>query len=185
MLFLYLHGFNSSPNSVKAKKLNVFLKASYPESKVVMPQLSVGPEKVLSSIDKILSEPGGQKFLIGSSLGGLIARYLTETREDIAGSILIKKIQYIEREQYHPELGRHYQITNKHLDFVQRLTLVGSKNQSKYLLLCQKDDQECLWEESREVLPEADFYLGEGQGHGFENIEVAFDHIQGFIDKFC
>ncbi len=195
MLFLYLHGFNSSPESIKAKKLHHFLKEIYPAATVIMPQLSIDPIEVSAILNKILNKEypdklGSDKFIIGSSLGGLMARNLMETRTDIAGAILInpalradKLIEHIPLQQYNTYLDKHYTLAQSDLNYVKALMCDGTKDESKYLLLCQEDDEECYWKDSREILPNAEFYLGKGQGHGFEEIEVTFDVIKGFLNS--
>ena len=195
MLFLYLHGFNSSPESIKAKKIQTFLNKIYPTATVIMPQLSIDPVEVSAMLNDILNkeypdEFGLQKFIIGSSLGGLMARNLMETRTDTAGAILInpalradKLIKQIPLQQYNIYLDKHYTINQKHLDYVKDLMCDDTKDESKYLLLCQEDDEECLWSDSRDILPNADFYLEKGQGHGFEEIEVTFGAIKEFLDS--
>jgi predicted esterase YcpF (UPF0227 family) len=160
-----------------------------------MPQLSIDPAEVSATLNEILNKVyldkfGSQKYIIGSSLGGLMARNLMETRADITGAILInpalradKLIKHIPLQQYNTYLDKHYTLTQSDLDYVKHLMCDNTEDESKYLLLCQKDDEECFWRDSREILPSAGFYLGKGQGHGFEKIEVVFEDIKTFIDS--
>ena len=79
MKILYLHGFNSSSNSSKAKtfKNSEFVKNL--KNEIILPNLPVSPEEAIEDILKILENFNIKGSLIGSSLGGFYATYFSDT----------------------------------------------------------------------------------------------------------
>ena len=78
MKILYLHGFNSSSNSNKAQifKNSEFVKDLNVE--VIFPDLPISPEEAVEDISKILKNCNFNISLIGSSLGGFYATYISD-----------------------------------------------------------------------------------------------------------
>jgi uncharacterized protein len=75
---IYLHGFQSSSRSEKATVFDVFLKEKYPDIDFHAPDLPFSPELVLNEIAALLgSLPDKQVCLLGSSMGGFYAAYLS------------------------------------------------------------------------------------------------------------
>lgn len=88
--FLYLHGFQGSPNSPKAQKLIAWLNTKFPGAFIDAPELPMHTESALSLIHNRLDQStAANKVIIGSSLGGYMAHLLKQTREDVAKVILI------------------------------------------------------------------------------------------------
>lgn len=78
-LILYLHGFRSSPQSVKARAFGEFLTARGAADAFVCPALSPVPDAAIAQAEAILAvHPGRRVALVGSSLGGFYATVLAE-----------------------------------------------------------------------------------------------------------
>lgn len=78
---LYIHGFNSSPKSVKAALVRDYCLESRPELRVEVPQLFSEPQKAISQLCELvesLLRDGYNIGLAGSSLGGYYATFLAE-----------------------------------------------------------------------------------------------------------
>jgi uncharacterized protein len=75
---LYLHGFRSSPDSVKAHLLADALKAREMGDRLFCPALSHVPSKAIEQAEAIIRAQPGPLTLIGSSLGGFYATHLAE-----------------------------------------------------------------------------------------------------------
>ena len=73
---VYIHGFNSSPQSVKAQQLLAWAAHYHPELRVQVPALPIDPEKALALLDASVQACGSAPGLIGSSLGGFFANVL-------------------------------------------------------------------------------------------------------------
>ena len=85
---LYLHGFRSSPQSAKARvtaarveQANAQRAASdLPAVRWLCPQLPPAPDRAMALCRDLLGDtPGAALHIIGSSLGGFYATYLSET----------------------------------------------------------------------------------------------------------
>jgi len=76
---LYLHGFNSSPLSLKARETAEWLAANAPDIRLHCPALPVHPAAALRDLQQQLATLPDDTLLVGSSLGGFYACWLAET----------------------------------------------------------------------------------------------------------
>ena len=74
---LYLHGFRSSPQSMKAQKVAARVRAQHPGVTWWCPQLPPSPAAAMRLVlDGISGWPPERMAVVGSSLGGFYARWL-------------------------------------------------------------------------------------------------------------
>lgn len=71
----YFHGFASSANSWKVQLLKKHLEKT--KIKLTAPTLPVDPAEVVKLFEKYVTESGKPGLVIGSSLGGFYARYVS------------------------------------------------------------------------------------------------------------
>ncbi|MBN1970412.1 MAG: hypothetical protein JXR48_10085 [Candidatus Delongbacteria bacterium] len=76
-MIVYLHGFNSSPNPDDI----AFLKKIFPDDKIIYPKIDYGDkeniQRTIKSLENHICSICGRTTIIGKSLGGLFARYLS------------------------------------------------------------------------------------------------------------
>lgn len=78
-MLLYLHGFNSSPQSKKAIETGRWIKLNAPHIKFCCPQLSPYAFEVMQKLKSIIEGHLPQPiYLVGSSMGGFFATCLAE-----------------------------------------------------------------------------------------------------------
>lgn len=189
----YLHGFNSSPNSFKARALNV-LEFDQRFASYQVPTLPYDPEKVVKilvqTIEQYLPDPIA---LIGSSLGGfygtwLMAQYL---QADIKAVLLNPAVQphallrkYIgENTNFHT--GERYTFTQKHTAILRNLD-VGVVNPRAILLLAQTHDEIIDHRQMVAHYRGCEQEIIDGGSHGFDHIEHYIDRIaQFFVDPIA
>lgn len=113
--YLYLHGFNSGPQSLKARETADWLARHDPASHFHCPSLSVHPAQALPQAARVLTSLQENTLLIGSSLGGFYAAWLAQTLNRRA--VLINPaiephldLSHLPREQIHPGTGEHYYL---------------------------------------------------------------------------
>lgn len=78
---LYLHGFRSSPQSMKARKMSALMAERYPQVHWWCPQLPPSPREAAALIEHGTRDwPVATTGLMGSSLGGFYAAWLAQRR---------------------------------------------------------------------------------------------------------
>jgi len=78
-MLLYLHGFNSSPQSKKAIETERWMQLNAPDIKFFCPKLSPYASKVMDTLKPLVEAYLPQPvYLIGSSMGGFFATCLAE-----------------------------------------------------------------------------------------------------------
>lgn len=145
-MILYLHGFNSSPQSSKAQCLRSDLEARGRSAEFSCPQLPHEPDRALSVAEAEIARhlPRGIT-LVGSSLGGFYATWLAE-KHDLRAVLVNPAIDphrglraYLGGQQaYHG--GQAYQLTEGHLSQWERL-YVARVRPERYLLLVETGDE--------------------------------------------
>ncbi|MDO9158854.1 MAG: YqiA/YcfP family alpha/beta fold hydrolase [Burkholderiaceae bacterium] len=79
---LYLHGFRSSPRSMKAQKMADLMARQHPDVAFECPQLPPSPRVAMQEVSAQLARwalgPAEQLVVMGSSLGGFYATWVAE-----------------------------------------------------------------------------------------------------------
>jgi len=180
---VYLHGFNSSPLSVKGRALARFAAALADPPIFHFPHLAHRPalaiREVCAWVDA--SVPAGRDLaFIGSSLGGYYATWLAEKYD--ARAVLINPairpyddLRPFLGRQRNPHTGEEYEVTDAHLDELAALAVARVTRPDRYFLLVRTGDALLDWRRA------AAFYAGGyqcvagGGDHGWEDFgdEVA------------
>ncbi len=74
---LYIHGFNSSPASGKARQLLGAMRGLGLDARLRVPELHHHPRQAIAQLEAAIAELGSP-LLVGSSLGGYYATFLAE-----------------------------------------------------------------------------------------------------------
>jgi predicted esterase YcpF (UPF0227 family) len=144
-MILYLHGFNSSPQSTKAQYLKAYLEERGKGSEFLCPQLPHEPERAIAvALAEVARYPASEIALVGSSLGGFYATWLAENQS--LRAVLINPAIEPHR-SLRPHLGSQqsfygretYELTENHLAQWERL-FVPRVHPEKYLLLVETGD---------------------------------------------
>jgi uncharacterized protein len=76
---LYLHGFRSSPQSAKARKMADIVQRQHPSVTWWCPQLPASPRQAMDGVLAGVSDwPRAHMAIVGSSLGGFYAAWLAQ-----------------------------------------------------------------------------------------------------------
>lgn len=142
-MIVYLHGFNSSPQSHKAQVLGRFMSERGLGAEYLCPALPPLATDAMREIDALPLR--GEVCFVGSSLGGFYATYLAEKRA--AKAVLLNPAidPHVGLRAYlGPQRNLHtsqpYELTEEHLD-QWRALYVPRLEPGRYLLIVETGDE--------------------------------------------
>ncbi len=185
---LYLHGFNSSPQSEKAELTRKFFSDNFPEINFYCPQIASSPKAAITQCEQLIelnSTNASQWYFIGSSLGGYFVTYLAEKYQRPAAVInpAVKPYQLLIEhlgEQVNPYTNEVYQVTTDFivdLKNIEQLTL--TKN--NYLLMVQTGDEVLDYRHAIAFYQNAQVIKQQGGDHSFVGFEKMLPKITRFF----
>jgi hypothetical protein len=143
---LYLHGFNSAPQSHKAQALRQYMEARGLGDRFVCPTLPHRPAEAIALVERELAAraPGGAT-LVGSSLGGFYATYLAEKHRlravllnpAVTPQLDLESYLGIQRNLY---TGEAYELTRDHIAEWRALDTPAIRPE-RYLLIVETGDE--------------------------------------------
>lgn len=189
---LYIHGFNSSPLSIKAEHTRKYFLNHFPEVNFYCPQLISNPKGAINQLENIIraSEPEDLWYLMGSSLGGYFASYLSE-KYNLPSVLINPAIRPFELlvdylgEQVNPYTEEVYQVTKAHMV---ELTLIEPKQPSfdqeqknNYLVMVQTGDEVLNYKQAFEKYQYCRLIVEDGGDHSFVHFEQYLPTIADFF----
>ncbi|NAX48257.1 esterase YqiA [Photobacterium halotolerans] len=147
-LLLYLHGFNSSPQSMKARLMAQYCQVSRPDIRLEIPQLPAYPSQAAHFIDTLVTElkPAYRIGLVGSSLGGYLATWLSQ-RHHLPAVLVNPAVKPFELladylgEQVNPYTEEKYALSPVHMDELKLLEIPELNQPDLLWLLLQEGDE--------------------------------------------
>ena len=187
---LYLHGFNSSPLSEKAKLTQQYVTEHFPEINFYCPQIISNPKAAIIQLEQLIeqhSTPSCQWYFIGSSLGGYFATYLAEKYQRPAAVInpAVKPyhllVDYL-GEQTNPYTQEVYQVTT---DFIVDLKSLEQQTllKNNYLLMVQTGDEVLDYRQAIDKYQNSQIIEQLGGDHSFINYESMLPTMASFLQK--
>jgi predicted esterase YcpF (UPF0227 family) len=185
---IYIHGFNSSPLSLKAEQTRKYLIKYYPEVEFFCPQLATTPTKAITQLEQLIDKhcAKGQCHLIGSSLGGYFASYLSEKYNSLAVLVnpAIKPYKLMHDyigEQVNPYTEEVYQVTKEHIQQLKALEQMAptseSEEKNNYLVMVQTDDEVLNYQQAVEKYQFCRLIVQEGGDHSFIDFDKCLPTI--------
>jgi len=194
---IYLHGFNSSPQSEKAQLTTEYFQAKSNQSdhklEIFVPALPPSPLDAISLVHDLIKLHGSQNLLgfIGSSLGGFYSTYLQQyysQQGNAPKAILINPAvrpydlltAYLGENQ-NMYTGERYIVDLSHMEALQSLAVKPIALPDRTMILTQTDDEVLDYQEAVTYFKGASMWVQYGGSHAFEN----FDTVLPFIHSFC
>lgn len=186
MLFVYLHGFLSGPNAVKAGILRTFLK-SYPQHDIEVPAYPDDPVAASAYLESFIRERLDKNMiLVGSSMGGFMATVL-QSRFKLP-AVLINPC--VHPQDYFQKLtgtlhndysGEDFVPKPSMLDFLKKLDL-EAKNfiPEKTKVFLQTGDEVLDYRKAVYFYAGAHIHIAEGGCHAYGNFEKICPEILKF-----
>lgn len=183
-MILYLHGFNSSPASRKARVLQDHLQAQGFGEQFCCPALPHRPAEASVVIESALGRCGASPTLVGSSLGGFYATHFAE-RLGLRAVLINPAIRpHVGLEtglgtQTNLYTGERYELTREDLE-VWRSLVVARVDPERYLLLLETGDEVLDWREAARKYEGARSVIRDGGGHALQSFSEHLPRIQRF-----
>jgi uncharacterized protein len=184
-MIIYLHGFNSSPQSSKAQHLKRHLDERGKGTEFVCPQLPHRPDLALVLVETEMAQQPKEKItLVGSSLGGFYATWLAE-KHDVRAVLINPAIDphvglraYLGPQQA-PHGGERYELTEEHLRQWKELFMIKVRPE-RYLLLVETGDGVLDYRAAVRKYRGAKQVVVQGGDHGFASFPEQIPLILDF-----
>ncbi len=185
---LYLHGFRSSPQSFKARRVAGWLAQHRPDIRWWCPQLPPSPREAMRLVrEGIAGWPAGASAVLGSSLGGFYATVVAEATgwpavlmnpavdpaRDLAAYIG-------EQTAFHAPEERFY-FRAEYVDELRELAPPAITRPERYFAVIAKGDELLSWQEMAARYAGAQIRLLEGSDHALSDFEDHLPHILKFL----
>jgi len=183
-MLIYIHGFNSSPASIKARLIHAELEALGRGAEFLAPALPHDPGDAARQLDALATRHPGAT-LVGSSLGGYYATWLAETR-GLKAVLLNPAVRPYELlrdfvgTQQNLYSGERYEFTSAHVDALRKLE-VNAVTPGRYLLIVAAGDEVLDYRAAVERYRGCRQILIEGGDHGLSD----FARYLGAVLEFC
>lgn len=185
MTLLYLHGFNSAPQSHKAQVLKRHLEDRGLGDRFACPKLPHRPAGAIAAAERqIAARPPGTVTLVGSSLGGFYATWLAE-KHGLRAALLNPAVtpqlgleSYLgpQRNLY---TGEAYELTRDHLAEWGALD-VPPLHPENYLLIVETGDEVLDYRAAMRKYAGARQIVIEGGDHSLASFPDHLPAILGF-----
>ena len=183
---VYLHGFRSSPASIKATRLRAYVEAMPSPPVLHVPALQHRPAAAVREVAEWVERNAcGDVAFVGSSLGGFYATHLAERfgaravminpavrpYEALASSLGVQTNMYT---------GEAFEVTRGHMDELHALAVTRIGNPARYFLLVETGDEVLDYREAVAFYAGAWQYVRGGGDHAFIDFEAQLLAIMRF-----
>ena len=185
-MIVYLHGFNSSPASGKARQLGEHMTGLGRSADYYCPALPNSPREAIAQVEAELEQRRpGSVTLIGSSLGGFYATHLAEKHGWKV--VLVNPAVHAHKllrsalgPQTNWHSGEKWELTEGHLAELAALDVERITRPERYLLLAQTGDEVLDYRDAVAYYAGATQIIEEGGDHGFAGFERHYPTLLDF-----
>ena len=185
-MFIYLHGFNSSPASFKARLLAQRLRVLGRGDEFVAPRLPHRPAQAIATIERELAGCAPDSVtLIGSSLGGHYATWIAE-RYDVRAALVNPALAphtllaTVLGPQTNLYTGEHYELTATHIEELRALDIQAITRPERYLLIVAMGDEVLDSRIALQKYSDSVQIVHRGGDHGFAEFAQYLDAVIDF-----
>jgi hypothetical protein len=185
---LYLHGFRSSPQSNKARRMAQWVQQHQPALHWACPQLPPSPRAAMDLIQRTVQDwPATQMAVMGSSLGGYYARALCER---IGCRAVFLNPAVFPARDLGPYVGtlpmfhaptQTFEFRAEYLDQLRELQVDQLSHPERCFALIAQGDEVLDWREMRAACIGATLRIVAGSDHGLSDFDEHLPHILHFL----
>ena len=188
---LYLHGFNSSPQSHKAQLVTQYMAERGCLDQLLCPQIPAVPEEARLFLEQLVEETLEDHHLsfVGSSLGGYYATYLAEKYSGTATLINPSVKPYETLKAYLGENKFYFQdayweFNETHIEQLETMKIESLSDEQRYLVLLQTGDETLDYREAELKYKNSRCIIEQGGDHSFVDLERFIPEIMQFSKIF-
>ena len=184
---VYLHGFMSSPASIKATRLRAYVDALASPPALHVPELHHRPSIAMRGVVEWVERNArdGVAF-VGSSLGGFYATCLAERFGARAAMInpAVRPYEALQSSlglQTNLYTGEAFDVTREHMDELRAMAVARITRPDRYFLLVETGDEVLDYREAVAFYGGAYQYVRGGGDHTFTAFEAQIPAILRFV----
>ena len=189
---LYLHGFNSSPQSHKAQLVSQYMSDHGCIDQLLCPQIPSVPEEARQFLVQLAEQTLEHHVLnyIGSSLGGFYATYLAEK---YSGSAVLINPSVKPYETLRAYLGANkfyfdegvWDFDESHIQQLEAMKVDEITEAERYLVLLQTGDETLDYRQAEAKYNNSQCIIEQGGDHSFVGLERFIPRIMQFSKMRC
>jgi predicted esterase YcpF (UPF0227 family) len=185
---LYLHGFRSSPQSTKARRMAAVVKERHPGVLWWCPQLPPSPRAAMEMVrDGIADWPEQEMAVVGSSLGGFYATWVAE--QTGCRAVLLNPAvnaardlgRYVGEQTAWHDPAAHFYFAPEYVDELRALEAGPVAHPERYFAVIAKGDEVLDWREMTGRYPGARIRLLAGSDHAITDFDAHLDEVLDFL----
>lgn len=186
-VLIYLHGFLSSPQSVKCLATQAHFEQHHRDIEFISTQIPYYPGEAITHLRKLVSQYQDCRLgYIGSSLGGFLS---TNLMQDFPGKavlinpavtphILLK--DYL-GEHIHPYTQEKFTLTEQHMAELSELFVEKMRSPENFWVLLQEKDETLDYREAVAKYQQSKLTVEPGGDHSFQGYENYLPEIVSFL----
>jgi uncharacterized protein len=194
-MLIYIHGFNSSPDSYKASLLRSFAEKINMPDVLQVPALSYVPAQAMDQLMTIIKNYQAHSGIrplcfIGSSLGGYYATWLAEkfdSRVVLINPVVKPSELFTDYLGYNRNTftGEEFSLTMDHVLQLEKFKIKKITNPDRYLLMLQSGDEILDYNQALEKYAAVPSIVEEGGGHEFTEFDRHLETVLAFCGINC
>jgi predicted esterase YcpF (UPF0227 family) len=185
-MILYLHGFRSSPQSMKARVVGERMAALGLADQVVSPQLPASPKLAMKlALSLIEGVPAEQLNIIGSSLGGYYATWLAERvgcRAVLLNPAIVPRVNLDQHvgvtTQFHSD--EPFEFKREYINELHALEVPQISKPDRYFLIAATGDEVLDYRDMVAHYQGARQHVIQGSDHAISEFPQYVDEILAF-----
>jgi len=185
---LYLHGFRSSPQSVKARQMAALVAGRFPNVTWWCPQLPASPREAMKMLmDGIQTWPHDSMSVIGSSLGGFYATAVAA--QTGCRAVLLNPAvnpardleKYIGEQTSWHDPQAHFFFLPEFVEELRAIAPASLTQLDRFFAVIAKGDEVLDWQEMTGRYLGARIKLLEGGDHALSDFDDHVDEVLAFM----